>query len=183
MRHPWLNLLVCCSVPLALACRGRAEAGQNAERDTSAMTSDTTQGMMRSDTMRSDTTQPTPQGIQRRNTMQADTTRANRPRTTPGASANIALGRDIFEGKVAGGICSTCHGQNAEGTAAAPNLNDHQFLNGDGSLKFIEQTVREGVAKPKEHPAPMPPFKNVLTNEQIRAVSQYVYSLSHKHVQ
>ena len=38
-----------------------------------------------------------------------------------------------------------------------------------------------GVPKPKEHPAPMPPKGGApLTDDQVKAVAAYVYSLSHK---
>jgi mono/diheme cytochrome c family protein len=93
----------------------------------------------------------------------------------------IALGDSIFHGQVAGGTCTACHGQDAKGTAVAPNLTDAQWLNGDGSLGFIVKTVTTGVPKPKEHPAPMPPKGGAqLTDDQVKAVAAYVYSLSHK---
>jgi mono/diheme cytochrome c family protein len=93
----------------------------------------------------------------------------------------IALGDSIFHGQVAGGTCTACHGQDAKGTAVAPNLTDSQWLNGDGSYEFIVQTVTTGVPKPKEHPAPMPPKGGAqLTDDQVKAVAAYVYSLSHK---
>jgi mono/diheme cytochrome c family protein len=93
----------------------------------------------------------------------------------------IALGDSIFHGQVAGGTCTACHGQDAKGTAVAPNLTDSQWLNGDGSYEFIVNTVTSGVPKPKEHPAPMPPKGGAqLTDDQVKAVAAYVYSLSHK---
>ena len=56
-----------------------------------------------------------------------------------------------------------------------------EWLNGDGSLAFIEHTVTTGVPQPKSHPAPMPPMGGAsLSPEQIKAVAAYVYSLSHK---
>jgi mono/diheme cytochrome c family protein len=93
----------------------------------------------------------------------------------------IALGDSIFHGTAAGGTCSACHGQDAKGTAVAPNLTDNAWLNGDGSYQFIVTTVTNGVPKPKEHPAPMPPKGGAaLSDEQVKAVAGYVYSLSHK---
>jgi mono/diheme cytochrome c family protein len=63
----------------------------------------------------------------------------------------------------------------------APNLTDSEWLNGDGSLAFIEHTVTTGVPQPKSHPAPMPPMGGAsLSPDQIKAVAAYVYSLSHK---
>jgi mono/diheme cytochrome c family protein len=93
----------------------------------------------------------------------------------------VALGDSIFHGQVAGGTCTACHGQDATGTAVAPNLTDAQWLNGDGSYGFIVKTVTTGVPKPKEHPAPMPPKGGAqLTDDQVKAVAAYVFSLSHK---
>jgi mono/diheme cytochrome c family protein len=93
----------------------------------------------------------------------------------------VALGDSIFHGQVAGGTCTACHGQDAKGTAVAPDLTDSQWLNGDGSYQFIVHTVTTGVPHPKQHPAPMPPKGGAtLTDDQVKAVAAYVYSLSHK---
>jgi mono/diheme cytochrome c family protein len=93
----------------------------------------------------------------------------------------VALGDSIFHGQVGRGTCTACHGQDAKGTAVAPDLTDQQWLNGDGSYNFIVKTVTDGVPKPKQHPAPMPPKGGAsLTDDQVKAVAAYVYSLSHK---
>lgn len=106
------------------------------------------------------------------------------PATPAGGGAStdqIALGDRIFHGQEAGGTCTACHGQDAKGTQIAPDLTDNQWINGDGSLASIEKTVTEGVPQPKQHPAPMPPMGGAsLTQDQVRAVAAYVYSLSHK---
>ena len=95
--------------------------------------------------------------------------------------AQVAEGDKIFHCQEAGGTCTACHGQDAKGTAMAPNLTDSEWLNGDGSLAFIEHTVTTGVPKPKSHPAPMPPMGGASLNpDQVKAVAAYVYSLSHK---
>ena len=91
----------------------------------------------------------------------------------------VALGDSIFEGKAAGGICYTCHGPEAKGTQLGPDLTDQQWLNGDGSYQFIVQSVTNGVPTPKQFPGPMPPFGQMLTPGQVRAVAAYVYSLTH----
>lgn len=94
----------------------------------------------------------------------------------------VALGDSIFKGQAAGGICFTCHGQNAEGSALAPSLTDQEWINIDGSLASIAQVVHQGVPQPKQHTSPMPAFSGVLTEDQIRAVTAYVYSRSHPNV-
>ena len=79
----------------------------------------------------------------------------------------VALGDSIFEGQAAGGICYTCHGPDAKGTQLAPDLTDQQWLNGDGSVEFIANVVRNGVLQPKQFPAPMPPFGATLNDQQL----------------
>ena len=97
----------------------------------------------------------------------------------------VALGDSIFRGQAANGICYTCHGPDASGTALAPNLRDNTWINTDGSLNGIAGIVRQGVPQPKQHPAPMPPQgppSGPLNEQQVRAVSSYVYSLTHPNV-
>ena len=91
----------------------------------------------------------------------------------------IALGKKVYEGKAGGAICFTCHGMNARGMPGlAPDLTDAKWLHGDGSLAFIDSIVRNGVSKPKESAAPMPPKGGAnLSDEQVKAVVAYVYSL------
>jgi mono/diheme cytochrome c family protein len=93
----------------------------------------------------------------------------------------VALGDSIFHGKAGGGACMVCHGADAKGTPGlAPNLADAKWLNGDGTYAFIVNTVQNGVADPKDGPAPMPPMGgSQLAPEQVRAVAAYVYSLTH----
>jgi mono/diheme cytochrome c family protein len=93
--------------------------------------------------------------------------------------AEIALGDSVFNGRPRGGICATCHGPQGVGTEAAPALNDRHWINGDGSLGFIEGTVVQGVPQPQQHAFPMPPFGLTLTDRQWHAVAAYVYALSH----
>ena len=90
----------------------------------------------------------------------------------------VALGDSIFHGRAAGGICFTCHGPDAKGTALAPDLTDATWINIDGSRAAIANIVRTGVLQPKQHPGPMPPFAG-FTDRQLQAVAAYVYSLSH----
>jgi mono/diheme cytochrome c family protein len=91
----------------------------------------------------------------------------------------VAMGEKIFQGKAAGGLCFTCHGANAKGIKGlAPNLTDATWLHGDGSFAFITATITQGVAKPKESAAPMPPRGgSPLTVDQVTAVGAYVWSL------
>ena len=98
------------------------------------------------------------------------------PAITP---QQVALGDSIFRGKAAGGTCFTCHQPNAKGLPGlAPDLTDNKWIHGDGSYAFIVSTVQKGVPKPKQAAAPMLPRGGTsMTDEQVRAVAAYVYSL------
>jgi mono/diheme cytochrome c family protein len=118
----------------------------------------------------------------------SDTGTTATPGTTPppaaggagGEAGLVALGDSIFHGSAGGGLCYTCHGPDAKGTTLAPNLTDSTWLNTDGTLEGIRTIVTNGVPTPKSSPAPMPPMGGAqLSPDQIRAVAQYVYSLSH----
>jgi mono/diheme cytochrome c family protein len=88
----------------------------------------------------------------------------------------VAQGADIFNTM----ICFSCHGANGVGTPLGPPMTDTQWLNIDGSYESIMGSVRTGVPQPKEFAAPMLPMGGIqLTDDQIRQVSAYVYSLSH----
>ena len=102
---------------------------------------------------------------------------------TPPAGATIemgALGDSIFHGQAAGGLCYTCHGADAKGTALAPPLVSHKWLTGDGSFAFIQQRVTQGMPTPTApYSAAMPPMGGAqLTPDQVKAVAAYVYSIS-----
>ena len=92
--------------------------------------------------------------------------------------AAIAKGDTIYH---KAGLCYACHGSNAEG-AVGPNLTDAEWLHGDGSYDMIVATVTSGVPADKAKKGiPMPPKGgSSLTEEEVKAVAAYVYSLSHK---
>lgn len=95
--------------------------------------------------------------------------------------AMVALGDSVFHGQVANGTCTACHGSDAKGTPLAPDLTDNKWIWSDGSYKGIVQTIKEGVAVPKEHRGVMPPMGGVtLTPAQLDAVGAYVFALSHQ---
>ena len=95
--------------------------------------------------------------------------------------AMVALGDSIYHGQVAGGACFGCHGSDATGSPLAPDLTDSTWLWSDGSYAAITQTIKEGVAAPKEHRGVMPPMGGAqLTAAQLSAVGAYVFALSHR---
>lgn len=85
-------------------------------------------------------------------------------------------GEEVFHGA---GICYTCHAQGGGGGPLGPDLTDDTWLNVDGEYQSIIDLVNTGVAQPKEHPGAMLPKAGMpLTDDQVAAVSAYVYSLS-----
>ena len=92
--------------------------------------------------------------------------------------AAIAQGDSIFHKD---GMCYACHGSNAQG-AVGPNLTDAEWLHGDGSYDMIVATVTSGVPadKAKKGIAMPPKGGSSITDDQVKAVAAYVYSLSHK---
>ncbi len=91
-----------------------------------------------------------------------------------GATAElVAQGQQTFTM-----VCAACHGPDAKGTQLAPNLTDAEWINNDGTYDAIINTVKTGVAQPKIAPAPMMPMGGAsLTDDQVRAVAAYVWSL------
>jgi mono/diheme cytochrome c family protein len=88
----------------------------------------------------------------------------------------VAEGETIFSGA---GICFTCHMPGGVGGPLAPNLTDDEWINTDGSYEGIVQTVTTGVLEPEQHPGLMLPKGGTnITDEQVRAVSAYVWTLS-----
>lgn len=92
--------------------------------------------------------------------------------------AAITQGDSIFH---KAGNCYACHGTKGEGTVG-PNLTDAEWIHGDGSYNMIVTTVTEGIPKEKaKGGVPMPPKGgSTITDEQVKAVAAYVWSLSHK---
>lgn len=93
----------------------------------------------------------------------------------PGVTqAMVDQGKQTF-----GSSCFACHGAGGAGGPLAPALNDGEWLNIDGAYDAIVQVVNQGVPQPKQFPAPMPPKGGApLTEEQVRSVAAYVYSIS-----
>ena len=91
-------------------------------------------------------------------------------------AAMVAEGQTIFMGQ---GICFTCHMQGGVGGPLAPNLTDDEWLNIDGSYESIVRNIMTGVPEPKEYPGLMlPKGGTAITDEQVRAVGAYVWTLS-----
>lgn len=105
------------------------------------------------------------------------------PLAVPAGSTaeQVALGKRIFHGEVAGATCAGCHGADGIGTPVGAVLTGGTWLWSDGSLAGITKVIKEGVAEPKQHPGAMPPMGGIeLTDEHLMAVSAYVWALGHQ---
>jgi mono/diheme cytochrome c family protein len=92
----------------------------------------------------------------------------------------VALGDRIYHGQVGGGSCAGCHGSDGKGTPLGPDLTDQKWLWSDGSWTGIAKTITDGVPQPKEYRSPMPPMGGAqLTDDQVKALAAYVWSMSH----
>jgi cbb3-type cytochrome c oxidase subunit III len=87
----------------------------------------------------------------------------------------VTEGETIFKGA---GICFTCHGQDAKGVPGlGADLTDDEWLHADGTYDKIVATIFSGTTS--ETGAVMPPKGGPpLTDEQVKAVAAYVWSLS-----
>ena len=78
---------------------------------------------------------------------------------------SLAAGEVIYKEK----LCATCHGMLGEGNAIGPNLTDNYWLHGNGSVKDIFNTIKNGVPTKG-----MTPYKDQLGDKQIIQVSSYI---------
>jgi len=105
--------------------------------------------------------------------------------TTPSAvtPASIALGDSIFHARG----CRNCHGPDAKGRANGPDLTAGHFLQVNGSYDSFVKIITDGVPvtaiKDTSHKRAMPARGGAptpLTDDQIKAVAAFVWSLNHK---
>jgi mono/diheme cytochrome c family protein len=97
--------------------------------------------------------------------------------------AMVAEGDSLFH--TAG--CVRCHGADAKGAQNGPNLTGPTFLHVNGTYDDFVRLITSGVPadsiKDSSHRFPMRPRgggQHPLTDDQVKAVAAYVYSLSHK---
>lgn len=95
----------------------------------------------------------------------------------PGVSGEQAnLGRRLYRSN-----CVMCHGEGGVGTQLGPSLVDTEWSRGTGSFEEIIQTVAEGAPATDQFGVPMPPRGDgAFTDEQVRAVSAYAWSLARR---
>jgi mono/diheme cytochrome c family protein len=96
----------------------------------------------------------------------------------PTDPAVIAHGDSIFHGP---GNCYACHGGKAEGLIG-PNLTDAEWIHSKGSYDEIVAQINHGVPKEESKSGVVMPPRGgaTLTDDDVKAVAAYVYSLGHK---
>ena len=92
--------------------------------------------------------------------------------------AMVDKGNEVFHKQ---GLCYACHGPDAKGLVG-PNLTDDVWLHSKGSYDDIVRQVTAGVTKEQSKSGVPMPAKggSSITDDDVKAVAAYVYSLSHK---
>jgi mono/diheme cytochrome c family protein len=103
---------------------------------------------------------------------------ADKSSAAPTDPAVIAHGDSVFHGT---GNCYACHGSKAEGMIG-PNLTDAEWIHSKGTYQDIVNQVNHGVPKEESKSGVVMPPRGgaTLTDDDVKAVAAYVYSLGHK---
>jgi mono/diheme cytochrome c family protein len=90
----------------------------------------------------------------------------------------VAKGNEIYHKQ---GLCYACHGQDGKGLVG-PNLTDDVWLHSKGSYEDLVKQITLGVTKEQSKTGIPMPAKggSSITENDVKAVAAYVYSLSHK---
>lgn len=78
----------------------------------------------------------------------------------------IASGKTSYQEK-----CASCHGDQGQGLVG-PNLTDKHWIHDKGEALAMIKIIQKGVLEKG-----MPPWEGILTDEQIKAVYAFIYSL------
>ena len=108
----------------------------------------------------------------------AATSRAQATMPAGVTQEQIDKGNDIFH---KAGLCYACHGAEAKGLVG-PNLTDDVWLHSKGSYEEIVAQVMKGVSKEESKSGVVMPPKggSAISDDDVKAVAAYVWSLSHK---
>ncbi len=90
----------------------------------------------------------------------------------------VAKGNEIYHKQ---GLCYACHGQDGKGLVG-PNLTDDVWLHSKGSYEDLVKQITLGVTKEQSKTGIPMPAKggSSISEDDVKAVAAYVYSLSHK---
>lgn len=93
----------------------------------------------------------------------------------------LETGKGLF----AEGTCTRCHGEAGAGGRSGPDLTDAEWVQSDGSLEGIRETIFWGVRR-RDFADPSRRFEmNTVGGmnlewDEVRALAAYVWSLSHE---
>lgn len=90
----------------------------------------------------------------------------------------VEQGKEVYAGA---GVCLACHGPNGKGIPGlGADLSDEEWAHSDGSFEGIVETIMSGVDASKATTGTAMPPKGGggITDEQVKAVAAYVYTLS-----
>ena len=93
-------------------------------------------------------------------------------------TAMVEEGKGIYTGA---GICMSCHGATGEGIPnLGADLTDDEWIHVDGSYEQLVENIMTGVtAQESSSGVPMPAKGGTaITDEQVKAVAAYVWTLS-----
>jgi mono/diheme cytochrome c family protein len=97
----------------------------------------------------------------------------------PGVTAKmVADGSAIFKGA---GLCTVCHGPDGKGLPSlGPDLTAGKWLHSKGTYDELVKQITAGVPADKSTTGMMMPPKGgaAITDEQVKAVAAYVWTLS-----
>lgn len=105
------------------------------------------------------------------------------PATPAGVSVDVLeWGERIFKGP---GNCWACHGEDGAGArGVGADLTDEDWWHADGTYRSIIERIKKGVSADSARNtlgAAMPPRGGAsISDEQVRAVAAYVWSLSRR---
>jgi mono/diheme cytochrome c family protein len=90
----------------------------------------------------------------------------------------VSKGDALFHGSA---NCYACHGSKGEGLVG-PNLTDAEWIHSKGSYDDIVAQNNHGVPKEESKSGIVMPPKGgaTLSDDDVKAIAAYVYSLSHK---
>jgi cbb3-type cytochrome c oxidase subunit III len=90
----------------------------------------------------------------------------------------IDKGKEIFHKQ---GLCYACHGQDGKGLVG-PNLTDDVWIHSKGTYEELVAQITKGVTKEESKSGVPMPAKggSSISDEEVKAVAAYVWSLSHK---
>jgi mono/diheme cytochrome c family protein len=94
----------------------------------------------------------------------------------------VARGRDVFHGA---GNCSACHGLEGVGTDSGAPLAQGVWLHGEDSYEGIVDRVVHGIPRDVSTRGTTMPMRgwNTLSDQQVRDVAAYVWTISHAWMQ